>query len=157
MSNLEQQMRHRDKEMVPVALVRAMFGLMILSVGLVAYAQWADVPLSGVPDRPPVVLERQLTVSGTRSGTYTYFAADGSELATSDDPQNGFLGVIGRVLARERMKHGTDPALPFRLVERDGGQIAILDDLPGGSGFEVELIGYGADNVAAFAKLLPAT
>ena len=51
MSQLEQQMRHRDKEMVPRFLVQAMFGLMAATLSIVAYAQWFDVPNRGVPDR----------------------------------------------------------------------------------------------------------
>ena len=37
------------------------------------------------------------------------------------------------------------------VVRRDNGNIAILDDT---TGMAVELIGYGKDNVAAFAQLL---
>jgi len=90
MSNLEKQMQHRDKEMVPTFLVKAMFGLMIVTVGIVAYAQWADVPDRGV-------------------------------------------------------------FVPIQVVRRENENIAILDDQ---TGMAVELIGYGKDNVAAFAQLL---
>jgi hypothetical protein len=39
----------------------------------------------------------------------------------------------------------------LRLVRRENGHVAILDDT---TGWSIELIGYGQDNVAAFAKLI---
>jgi hypothetical protein len=45
----------------------------------------------------------------------------------------------------------TDTQAPLRLVRRENGHVAILDDT---TGWSIELIGYGQDNVAAFAKLI---
>jgi len=59
MSNLEKQMRHRDKEMVPKILVQGMFALMVGSLALVAYAQWAGVPKVGVLEVAAVVDARR--------------------------------------------------------------------------------------------------
>jgi hypothetical protein len=47
--------------------------------------------------------------------------------------------------------HDTDTQAPLRLVRRENGHVAILDDT---TGWSIELIGYGQDNVAAFAKLI---
>ena len=71
MSNPEQQLRLRDREMVPLALVRAMFALMALSVAGVAYVQFAGVPNTGVLVEDTVVAERsvQLVAQG-RHGDY---------------------------------------------------------------------------------------
>jgi len=151
MSQLEQQMRHRDKEMVPTILVKAMFGLMLATTGIVAYAQWSGTPDVGVLEAAPVEQSREIVLIGDRSGVYTVRDADGTRLAVSSDTKAGFLGVIGRVVDRERLLRGITSGAPITVVKRTNGNIAILDDA---TGMAVELIGYGADNVAAFSQFL---
>ena len=151
MSQLEQQMRHRDKEMVPRFLVQAMFGLMAASLAMVAYAQWNDVPNRGVLIEAPVVQSLEIVMQGDRNGTYEVITLDGTQIASSTDHKAGFIGVIGRVIDRERLVHGVTSNAPIEVVRRDNGNIAIIDDT---TALSVELIGYGVDNVAAFAKLL---
>lgn len=151
MSQLEQQMRHRDREMVPRFLVQAMFALMIASLALVAYAQWFDVPNRGVLVEAPVVQSLDIVMEGDRNGVYVVKTADGTLIASSADEKGGFLGVMGRVVDRERFKHNISGNPPFQVVRRENGNIAILDDA---TDLRVELIGYGQDNVAAFARLL---
>ncbi|MEJ8562286.1 photosynthetic complex assembly protein PuhC [Yoonia sp. GPGPB17] len=151
MSQLEQQMRHRDKEMVPRILVQAMFGLMAASLAIVAYAQWFDVPNRGVLVEAPVVQSLDIVMEGDRSGTYTVTTLDGTQIASSADEMGGFIGVMGRVIDRERLVHDLQGNAPITVVRRENGNIAIIDDT---TDLRVELIGYGKDNVAAFAKLL---
>lgn len=151
MSQLEQQMRHRDKEMVPTILVKAMFGLMLATTGIVAYAQWSGTPDVGVLEVAPVDQSREIVLSGDRSGVYTVIDKGGTVLAVSSDPKSGFLGVIGRVVDRERHLRGLSFDAPITVVRRTNGNTAILDDT---TGMAVELIGYGADNVAAFTQFL---
>ena len=151
MSQLERQMRHRDKEMVPRFLVQAMFGLMAASLGLVAYAQWFDVPNKGVLVAAPIVQSIEVIMVGDRSGIYEVTTTDGTVIAASTDEKGGFIGVMGRVIDRERYVHDLTGNAPITVARRDNGHIAIIDDT---TDLSVELIGYGKDNVAAFAKLL---
>lgn len=151
MSNLEQQMRHRDKEMVPTFLVKGMFALMIGTVALVAYAQWADVPQQGVLIEAPIVDSVNVTLTGDRNGLYEVFDENGKVLVTSADYAMGFVGVIGRAVAHERAVRGITTNEPITVVRRENGNIAIIDE---SADMNVELIGYGKDNVAAFAQFL---
>lgn len=151
MSQLESQMRHRDKEMVPKFLVQSMFALMIGSLVLVAYAQWADVPQSGVLYEAPILDSRQITLSGDRTGKYVAFDENDVALASTADEKAGFIGVIGKVIDRERLVLNVAADGPITVARRENGNIAILDP---NTGMSIDLIGYGADNVAAFAKLL---
>ena len=151
MSQLEQQMRHRDKEMVPTLLVKAMFGLMLATTGIVAYAQWSGTPDVGVLEAAPIEKSREIVLIGDRSGVYTAQELDGRVLAVSSDPKAGFLGVMGRVVDRERLLQDRSSDAPITVVRRTNGNTAILDET---TGMAVELIGYGADNVAAFAQFL---
>ncbi len=151
MSQLQQQMRHRDREMVPKFLVQAMFALMAASLTIVAYAQWTDVPNRGVLVEAPIVQSMDIVLSGDRNGIYQVTAPSGEVIALSSNEKAGFIGVMGRVIDRQRLVHGVAGTAPVTLVRRDNGNIAIIDDT---TALSVELIGYGVDNVAAFAKLL---
>jgi len=148
----QQKLGKRDKEMIPLVLGRAMFGLAIVSVILVALARVTDRPLVGVASAPPIVDERVITfTAAAERGSYVVHDETGQQLVASSDPMAGFIGVMGQVLDRKRMLVGVDPATPLRVVRREDGRIDIVDDA---TNFTVELMGYGADNVAAFARLL---
>ncbi|WP_375253829.1 photosynthetic complex assembly protein PuhC [Yoonia sp.] len=151
MSQLEQQMRHRDKEMVPRFLVQAMFGLMVASLALVAYAQWFNVPNRGVLVEAPVVQSRDIVLEGSRSGVFDVKTTDGTLIASSADELSGFIGVIGLAIERERAVHDLKENAPITVLRRENGNVAIIDET---TDLRIELIGYGKDNVAAFAKLL---
>lgn len=151
MSQLEQQMRHRDKEMVPRILVQAMFALMAASLAIVAYAQWFDVPNRGVLIEAPIVQSLDITMTGERNGTYIVTDMNGDVLVSSADEKAGFIGVIGRVIERDRLVNNVVGNPPVQVVRRENGNIAIIDD---SVDLRVELIGYGKDNIAAFANLL---
>jgi len=151
MSGLSSQMKHRDRDMVPLFLVRAMFGLMFASLCLVAYAQWADVEQSAVYQATPVVDDISVQFQTSREGVSTVFDMDGNQIAASDDEKMGFIGVIGIAVARERRVAGLANDAPLTILKRESGTYGIRDPL---TGWSMELIGYGADNVAAFAKLL---
>jgi hypothetical protein len=59
--------------------------------------------------------------------------------------------VIGRVVERSRFVNNASQTAPITVVRRENGNIAIIDET---TDLRVELIGYGKDNVAAFARLL---
>ena len=151
MADLSTQMKHRDKEMVPRVLVIAMFSLMAASLALVAYAQWFDVPQRGVVEAAPIERQMSLVFETSREGVSAVFDDSGTQIAHSGDHKMGFIGVIGIAVARERLVAGVTGDAPVTLIERTNGTYAIEDPA---TGWTAELIGYGADNVAAFAGLL---
>lgn len=150
-ASLANQMKLRDKEMVPRFLVQMMFGLMIGTLALVAYARITDRPLEGTRPASAIVEERSFTMAGTRSTGVGLFDAKGVQVAHSTDNKKGFIDVIWVSVIRERALKGADLAAPIRVVRKDNGHVAILDDA---TGWSIVLIGYGRDNVAAFADLL---
>lgn len=149
--SLAAQMKHRDREMVPRVLVRAMFALMGGALLLTALAVLSDRPLEGTLSESPVAAERLVVLAGSREGDARVLDTGGAVLARASDDRMGFVGVIWRSLERKRMLAGADMAAPVRLVRREDGHVTILDPE---TGWSVPLIGYGADNVAAFARLL---
>ena len=151
MSGLSTQMKHRDRDMVPRGLVIGMFSLMASALLLVAYAQWFDVPQRGVVAIAPVERDMALRFETSREGVSTVYDENGTQIAHSADDKMGFIGVMGIVIRRERHVAGVENTGPVTLIQRTNGTYAIEDPL---TGWSVELIGYGADNVAAFAGLL---
>lgn len=151
MSQLTQQMKHRDHDMVPLFLVRSMFGLMFGVLCLVAYAQWTDVPQSAVFEQTPTVKEMQVQFVSSREGVSTVYDMDGNKITSSEDHMMGFVGVIGIVVKRNRLVANVPNDTPLTIVKRETGTYGISDPA---TGWSMELIGYGADNVAAFARLL---
>lgn len=151
MSQLRSQMILRDREMVPRVLVQAMFALMLGALALVSFAVVTDRPHVGVMTPSPVVAEVTLTLQGIRNGPVAVLDAAGTTVARSDTDRNGFIGVIHRVLERERTVNDAPLTAPVRVVRRENGHVAVLDTV---TDWSIELIGYGQDNVAAFAKLV---
>ena len=68
------------------------------------------------------------------------------------EDMTGFIGVMGRVIERERAgpPGRRQPAGP----RASGARTATSRSIDDATGMVTELIGYGADNVAAFARLL---
>ena len=149
--SLANQMKMRDREMVPRALVIAMFGLMAAALLLVSYARITDRPLTGVPQPSAIVKEMPITLIGARSGGVTVADASGTEIAWSFRDKAGFIDVIWVSVSRERKVQGVAGNPDLRLVRRANGHTAIIDPA---TNWSIELIGYGQDNIAAFARLL---
>lgn len=149
--SLANQMKLRDREMVPRVLVIGMFALMGLSLAIVTFARLTDQPLRGVPVESAIVAERAITLIGARSGGVTVADSTGTQIASSAENNAGFIDVIWNSVARERKVQGVAGNPPLRLVRRENGHTAIIDPA---TNWSIELIGYGKDNVAAFARLI---
>lgn len=144
--------RRPDHELVPRRAVQGMLALMLGTVALVSYAQITGRTNTGMLIEADIAAERSVMITGDRvSGVYVVTDADGTPIASSADDKAGFIGVVGLVLNRDRLTNGIDGNPPVRILRRVNGNIAIVDDE---TGKVIELIGYGADNVAAFARLV---
>ncbi len=150
-NSLAAQMKHRDRDMVPSVLVKAMFALMMGAVVLVGYARLTDRPVIAVPPQSDMIEERLITLIGTRSDGVKVYDGAGKQLAYSNEEKSGFIDVIWLSVNRERLVQDLESNAPVRLVKRANGHVAVIDDT---TGWKIELIGYGQDNVAAFAKLI---
>lgn len=150
-SSLANQMKHRDREMVPKFLVQAMFALMFASIAIVGFARVTDRPLIGVAPDSPVVNTRMIQLEGSRSGGITVYDMGGVKIGHSLEDKAGFIDVIWGSILRERTVANITDNYPLRLVRRENGHVAVIDDA---TGWKIELIGYGVDNVAAFARLI---
>lgn len=150
-ASLANQMKARDRDMVPRALVIAMFSLMAASLALVAFDQFTNQPLRGVVPASPIAKERSITLQGTRSTGVAVLNDAGQQIAFSSENKAGFIDVIWVSIMRERKIQGVTGNPPLTLVRRENGHTAIIDPA---TNWSIDLIGYGADNVAAFARLI---
>jgi putative photosynthetic complex assembly protein len=151
MAHAPNTMKHPERLLVPPFMARAMFALMALVVALVAFSTLTGREKVAQVAPSPVVQSLDIIMIGDRAGTYRVTDLDGQVLAYSSDHMDGFLGVIGRVTDRARNLRNVPLDTPMQVVRRENGNIAILDE---STGMATELIGYGADNVASFARLL---
>lgn len=150
-------LRNRDKEMIPVVLLRAMLMLAIASLMLVSYAVITDRPLVGVPEPAPVMQEYNLVMLGDRRGAVTINTPDGSTVVDYSETEAGFISVVMRALYRVRLLNDVAETEPVRIVTYENGRIAIFDDA---SDWTMELGHFGDLGKARFAELLetmPAT
>lgn len=150
-NSLAAQMKYRDRDMVPAFLVKSMFALMLGAVALVGYARLSDRPVTSVVPHSDIISEKAITLIGNRSDGVQVLRADGTKIAHSTDELAGFIDVIWLSVNRERLVQDVPSDAPVRLVRRANGHVAVIDDT---TGWKIELIGYGQDNVAAFAKLI---
>lgn len=153
MTNINYHPRPRVEErpLVPKPLAMGMFALMFGTVALVALSQATGQDKIGVVAPSAVVASRDIYLTGSRDGAYVVTATDGTELAVSNAEKAGFVGVMGLVINRERDTLGVTGNPPVQVVRRENGHVAVIDPA---TGLDVPLIGYGADNVAAFGRLL---
>jgi putative photosynthetic complex assembly protein len=141
--------RSRDKELVPRTLLWAMFGLAMSALAITSFAVLTDRPTVAQPAAAEVLRERMIVLEGHDAQAVTVRNPDGSVLL--DLPHGGFVTVIQNGLATERKKHGVDPLKPLRIVEYANGRLAAEDPE---TGWSIELYAFGADNKAAFERLL---
>ena len=149
--NAPPRLRHDANDLVPTALVRAMTALVLLILALTAVFVWSDRPLEATPPESEVRLERILYLAGDMSGAAQVRDATGAVVADYTPEEGGFISGVYRVLERERTNARKPLDGPVRLVAYENGRMAIFDP---STGWRADLMGFGADNAGAFARLL---
>jgi putative photosynthetic complex assembly protein len=141
----------QDKDLIPRRMVMAMFGLVMAVLALVTYARLTDRPVISTPPEGNVVHERSFFLDGDMSGAVTVTAPDGTLIADLGPEKGGFISGVWRVIERERTKHRAAMDGPVTVMRHDTGRISIHDP---STGWSADLMGFGADNAKAFARLL---
>ncbi len=145
------RLRHKEDDLVPMFLVRAMFALVVVCLVLVSAARISGRPLEATPTDAPIIAERAIFLSGDTSGAARVLDANGSVLADLPGEQGGFIAGVQRVIDRERNQSGVALDGPVLLQMREGNRLSITDP---STGWSAELMGFGATNVRSFARLL---
>ena len=140
-----------ERELVPRRMVRAMFALVMTCLVMVSAYRWMDGPVQYTAPESPVVIEKVLYLEGAMSGAAKVYAEDRTLIAEYAPDEGGFLSGMWRVLQRERTKDRVDLNGPVIVRARENNRIEIFDP---STGWGADLMGFGADNSAAFARLL---
>lgn len=138
-------------EKIPAALLRAMFGLAGACLLLVTLYTLAGGRPIATPPAAPVVASRIIHLSGDISGAAQVRDADGALIADLPPDRGGFIAGIERVIARERTNHRVPLDAPLVLELNAVNRLSIFDP---STNWRADLMGFGADNARAFARLL---
>ena len=145
------RIRSSNDELVPRVLIRAVLALLLAVTSLVAIAVLTDRPLEGQPPEGEIQMERAIFISGRAAGAAMVLDANGSVLADFPADKGGVVAGSERVIDRERMKIGAKSSAPVLLRLRAGNRLSIYDPE---TDWSAELMGFGADNLRTFARLL---
>lgn len=141
----------RDREKVPLVLLRAIALLLAVTVAMVGWARLTGQPPAAMPpDESQIIAQRSIQLIGEKDGATRVMAADGTLIADLGPHEAGFVSAVTRALALKRRMAGIDDAAPVRLVRFADGHLGIRDDL---TGWRAELLGFGNDNADAFERL----
>ncbi|MEL7258368.1 MAG: photosynthetic complex assembly protein PuhC [Pseudomonadota bacterium] len=140
-----------DKELVPRILIVAVCTLVLTILALVSWSRFTGQPVTYVPPKGEITHERTFHLTGDMAGSATVTNLDGTLIADLSPQEGGFISGVWRVIQRERTKHRVAPDGPLTLVRYETGRIAIHDP---STGWSADLMGFGADNARAFARLL---
>ncbi|MEM9550582.1 MAG: photosynthetic complex assembly protein PuhC [Pseudomonadota bacterium] len=141
----------RTENVIPTMLIRGAVVMLLVIGAAVTWARVTDRPLEAQAPRGPIEQERTLHLSGTIEGSARVTDENGRVIAEFEPGDAVFISTIARVINRERAKHGADLEAPVQLRLREGNRLALFDPQ---TGRETELVSFGADNVAAFRRLL---
>lgn len=138
--------------MLPRVLIKAMLALVFASLAIATFARVTDRPLVSTPPVSPIVAETEIELfSDGVSGAVQVRQTDGSLLVELDPQAGGFIAGMHRVILRERTKHRVALEGPVVIQAFENGRMAIHDP---STGWGADLMGFGADNAGAFARLL---
>ncbi|WP_439524552.1 photosynthetic complex assembly protein PuhC [Marivita sp.] len=140
-----------ERELVPRLFIRAMFGMVMICLIMVSAYRWMGGPVQYTAPESPVLIERTLFLEGNMSGSAKVFAEDGTLFAEYSTDEGGFISGVWRVLQRERTKARVDLDGPVIVRARENNRLEIFDP---STGWGADLMGFGHDNSAAFARLL---
>ena len=98
------------------------------------------------------VQQRDLVFEDRADGAVVVRDAAGLRPVAVFTGENGFLRGTLRGLARTRKAEQVGPEAPFRLSTWSDGRLTLDDPA---TGRHVELLAFGPDNAAVFARLLP--
>ena len=135
----------------PRKVLFAAAALMAFTISAAATARWSGI---GATKEPAVAASqiRELRFEDRADGAVVIFqACDGQLVDVLAPGTSGFVRIVMRVLARERMLNDQGREPPFRLVRWTDGRLSVEDPT---TRRHIDLGAFGAVNTEAFARLM---
>lgn len=143
---------HADRtRLMPGTMVKAMTVMVLIVLALTTLSVVTGREAGSTPPVGDVKRAVSLHLSSDMSGAARVLDASGTLIADLAPEKGGFVAGVDRVIRFERGKAGLPEDGPVRLEAYTNGRMAIIDPV---SGWRADLMGFGADNAAAFARLL---
>ena len=138
-------------DIMPPAVGRALVILLLATLVFVAWARLTDQPLLGSPPESAIAQSRMIVLDADISGEVKVYDTEGALIADLPSTEGGFISTVDRVIDRVRLKHGVAPETPIQLRRHENGRVTLFDPA---TGWDVDLVAFGHDNVGDFARLL---
>jgi putative photosynthetic complex assembly protein len=145
------RLRSAEEHRVPRLMVRAMLVLVLSTLGLTTWSVSTSRPLESQPPISPLKAQRMLLLDSDMTGSVRVMDGTGAPLVSLSPEQGGFIAGVHRVILHERGKARLPKNGPVLLQAYENGRMAVIDPT---TGWSADLMGFGADNASAFAKLL---
>lgn len=140
-----------SQQLIPRVLLRAMLGLVLISLGLVTYAVVTDRPHEAQIHTAPIVKSMLIEIKDRDGGGTTITDMNGNVLSDTTRQASGFLSVVQNALRFERKQHGITGNPPVHLIRFADGRIGLRDDV---TGWKINLIGFGQDNSRVWREII---
>jgi putative photosynthetic complex assembly protein len=141
----------KEEDTVLTNALRAMFLMVLIVLIAVSAFQFSGMQKSSVPPNAKIIAEAQISITTDQTGAVQVFNADGQILADWDGDKGGFVSGVARVIERERQKIGAPQDADIIIRWRENNRLSVFDPQ---TGWQADLMGFGADNARAFATLL---
>jgi putative photosynthetic complex assembly protein len=142
---------HHDAFQVPKGALIGIAALVFLTVAGAATVSLTGVGASRMTP-PKVVASLDLKFADAADGSVLVYDARDGKLIESLSPGNGgFVRVVLRSLARERMLASIGKEPPFHLARHENGQLTLTDKT---TNKQIDLNAFGSSNLDAFARLM---
>lgn len=145
------RIRSAEEHRVPRLMVRAMLVLVLSTLALTTWSVMTSRPLESQPPISVLKAQRMLFLDSDMSGAARVMDETGALLVDLSPEEGGFIAGVHRVIVFERSKARLSETGPVLLQAYENGRMAIIDPT---TGWRADLMGFGGDNAAAFAKLL---
>ncbi len=138
-------------QLIPKVLLRAMLGLVLITLALVGYAVATDRPHEAQVHTAAVVKSMLIEIKDGPDGGTRITDMEGNLLSDTSRKASGFLSVVQNALAFERKQHGITENPPVHLIRFADGRIGLRDDA---TGWKINLIGFGQDNARVWREII---
>jgi len=152
-------LHHDHFEPSPKAPLIALAAVAGLALALASSVSFGLIGRDAVPEISRTAAGTQMAISrslhfqdAADGGVVVYDAATDTEIARVEPGTGGFIRSTVRSLVHIRRSEGISARTPFTLTRWDDGSLTLSDPATGRA---LELGGFGDDNRAVFAALLP--